>query len=351
MIILAKNFAKNNFKILTQNNDDLWYLSHIIDLEDTITAKTFRKIKIETKNESKARVERKPVMLTIKVTKVSFSKSTNNLRLLGTITDGPPDVSLGEHHTIEVDTNTELTINKNKLLSYQKDKLEQATQNETTQNLILIIDRDQALFAILKKYGYQKITTLKGQVQKKQLQETQSTDFFNIALKQLTEYVERYKIKNIIVGGPNFWLGEIKKRSANNKNMIYCVLNGSGEDGLKELLKRNELKTVLQKEKASQELTLVEELLTTISKNEKLASYGIESTIQAANASAIKKLLITDKFIQRARESTQYEKVDKLLFEVDQNNAEIHIISSEHEGGAKLDGLGGLGALLRFEML
>jgi protein pelota len=34
----------------------------------------------------------------------------------------------------------------------------------------------------------------------------------------------------------------------------------------------------------------------------------------------------------------------------EQTKAEIYIISSEHEGGKKLDGLGGMGAILRYKL-
>ena len=35
---------------------------------------------------------------------------------------------------------------------------------------------------------------------------------------------------------------------------------------------------------------------------------------------------------------------------VDKTKGEIEIISSEHEGGKKLDGLGGIAAILRFKL-
>ena len=34
---------------------------------------------------------------------------------------------------------------------------------------------------------------------------------------------------------------------------------------------------------------------------------------------------------------------------VESMQGKVHIISSEHDGGKKLDGLGGLGALLRYK--
>jgi protein pelota len=35
---------------------------------------------------------------------------------------------------------------------------------------------------------------------------------------------------------------------------------------------------------------------------------------------------------------------------VESNSGKIHIISREHEGGKKLDGIGGIGAILRYKV-
>ncbi len=61
-------------------------------------------------------------------------------------------------------------------------------------------------------------------------------------------------------------------------------------------------------------------------------------------------LIPTMLLIQDYRKKDKYEKLDYLMKTVDQTKGSVHIISSEHEAGQKLKGLGGLAAILRFKL-
>ncbi|MDP6600013.1 MAG: mRNA surveillance protein Pelota, partial [Candidatus Woesearchaeota archaeon] len=63
-----------------------------------------------------------------------------------------------------------------------------------------------------------------------------------------------------------------------------------------------------------------------------------------------KKLLITDSFIQKRRNENKYEEIEETMRTVDSTKGDILIIRSEHEAGKKLDGLGGIAAILRFKL-
>ncbi|MBI3035746.1 mRNA surveillance protein Pelota, partial [Candidatus Woesearchaeota archaeon] len=93
----------------------------------------------------------------------------------------------------------------------------------------------------------------------------------------------------------------------------------------------------------------VEELLAEIAKNN-LAAYGLKETESASLMGAVKELLITDSFIQKSRSENFYNRVEDIMKVVDKTKGEVEIISSEHEGGKRLDGLGGIAAILRFKM-
>ena len=86
-----------------------------------------------------------------------------------------------------------------------------------------------------------------------------------------------------------------------------------------------------------------------ISKNN-LASYGLKETKEAALIGAVKTLLITDNLIQQKRIENQYEEIEEIMKTVDNTKGDILVISSEHEAGKKLDGLGGIAAILRFKL-
>ncbi len=93
----------------------------------------------------------------------------------------------------------------------------------------------------------------------------------------------------------------------------------------------------------------MEELLEEISKDGPVVN-GLKQVKQVVGAGAVKVLLITDSFIQKQREKEKYEEIDEMLNLVESMRGTINIISSDNDAGKKLDGLGGIGALLRYKL-
>ena len=65
---------------------------------------------------------------------------------------------------------------------------------------------------------------------------------------------------------------------------------------------------------------------------------------------AVKILLITDSLMQKLREKNDFQKLDILMKNVESQKGEIHIISTEHDSGKKLNGLSGIAAILRYKL-
>ncbi|MBI2646883.1 mRNA surveillance protein Pelota, partial [Candidatus Woesearchaeota archaeon] len=74
MKLLYSNLRKGEVKILTQNLDDLWYLSTIVEPNDIAQGKTLRKIKSTSDEEKSKEAIKKPVFIKLEVEKVEFSK-------------------------------------------------------------------------------------------------------------------------------------------------------------------------------------------------------------------------------------------------------------------------------------
>src|SRR3989338_3204286 len=352
MKLLHSNLKRGEIKVLTQNLDDLWYLSNIIEPKDIVQGKTLRKIKLQSSEEKSKEASKRQVFLAIEVEKVEFAKYSNILRVAGVIREGPEDVPLGEHHTFNVDENTSITIIKEQWLKYQLDKLKEAYSEKKSSILICIHDREDAYFALMKKYGYEVLVHIEGEVQKKREENTKKENFYLSVMKKMEEYVERYQIKQVILASPAFWkedlMDEIKDAEL-KKKIITATCSSATKNGIEEVIKRPEVKEALKQERAAKEMIKVEELFAEISKNN-LAAYGLKETEKAANMGAVKELLVTDSLIQKSRQENFYREVENIMKTVDKTKGEIEIISSEHDGGMKLDGLGGIGAILRFKM-
>lgn len=341
---------KGLVRLLIDSHDDFWYVSQLIDPGDVVSGKTYRKVKMGGDAE-KTRVEKKPITLSLEVEKVEFSKTQDALRILGLVTQAEEDIPKGAYHSLTITENYELTLTKTKWLSFHKERLEQATQ--TTQTiLITLLDREQVVFAITKNYGYEVLSKVSGEVQKKDERSLAKGSFYEEIIKLINEYVLRFKLEHIIIASPAFWKDEFAKHIKDQnlkKKIVFALCHDVSEQSIKEVLVRPEVQTILKQERSAKEMQLIGTLLEQISKQSKVA-YGMDETQKAADAGAIETILVTDELIRERRMNNTYERLDQLFQLVDAGKGTIHIISTDHEGGKTLAGLGGMGALLRFNI-
>jgi len=350
MKIIKNNSKKGEIKVKVDNLDDLWYLSNIIDKNDFIKGKTIRKIKIGEKEQRNVKIIKKPVFLKLQTEKIEFS--SDYLRISGKITESPEDIPHGSYHTFNLEENSVITIIKEKWLKFQLDKLKEASQEKIAKILIVVLDREDSLFALMQKKGYKLLTKLKGDVIKKAVEENKKSNFYLDIINQIKDYDKRYSFSKIIIASPIFWKEELIKELKDDelkKKIIQASCSSADSNGINEVLKRPETQEALKQDRISKEINLVEELLKEISKNN-LAVYGLKQTKEAVNAGAVKSLILTDSFIQKQREKENYEEIDLMLKTTESIKGEVNIISSDHDGGKKLDGLGGVGAILRYKL-
>jgi protein pelota len=349
MKTIKKDLKHGIITIRTDSLDDLWYLSHLVEPGDVVRGRTERKIKIGDSDARKQAVVKKTVTLTLKVEKVEFHKYSNVLRISGLIEEGPDDIPKGSHHTISVEESTVLTIIKDKWLNYQLDKLYEATTSIKQKILAVLFDREEAIIALLKTRGYELLTKFKGDVSKKGVDEKVKGNLYKMIIDKLQEYEKRYDMKNIIIASPSFWKEYLLKEMSPEmaKKCTQATISAVDESAISELMKRPELKTVLEKDKAAKEIQMVDNLLKEISKDN--ACYGIKDCKEKVGIGAVKELFVTDNFILELREKDNYKDIDKLMRDCENADGKIHIISTD-DAVKKLDGLGGVAGVLRWKI-
>jgi protein pelota len=333
-------------KLKVEHPEDLWYLNNMIDPGDTVSGKTLRKLKPT----EEAKAERKLVFMAIQVEKIDYSPQ--ELRVSGKVLEGPEDVPHGSYHTFSIEQGNIITLTKPEWLGYQLDYLKEATTVKVPKIIICVFDREEAVFAKLTRDGYTMLTTIKGKVAKKAVDEKVKETFYESIIAQLEEYDKRFALDKIILASPAFWKEELYKVLTNQelkKKIIQATCSGVDETAIAEVLKRKETQQALQAERVSKEMSIVEDLFLAIAKKGP-AAYGKKEVAQAAEAGAIEHLLVTDKLIQQSRAESKFQELDQTMKQVDRAKGRVWIISTEHEGGKKLQGLGGIGALLRYKL-
>ncbi len=349
MKILVPDFRKG-VKVAIESAEDLWYLSHIIEAGDSVSGRTERKIKLGGEGEN-AKISKKRIFLKVAVEKVEFHRYSDVLRVSGKVVSESEDVPRGSYHTFDLTEGEAVTIEKGEWLKYQKDRLFEAAKEDAGSMMAVILERDEAEFFLIKRYGHEKILSLSGDVPKKGLDERKESTFFQDVIKKMEEYLERYNLHKIILASPAFWKEDLLKhvRSDRLRSKIVTATCSSGNNAINEVLTRPEVAHILKEDKASQELKAVDELLSEIGK-ERNAAYGKGEAASSAKAGAVLRLLITDGLIHKARDDGTYSRLDSIMRDVDKKGGEIRIISSESDAGKKLDGLGGIGAILRYKV-
>ncbi|PIN87246.1 mRNA surveillance protein pelota [Candidatus Woesearchaeota archaeon CG10_big_fil_rev_8_21_14_0_10_44_13] len=352
MKIIYSDLRKGEVKVNIDSMDDLWYLSNVIEKGDFVKGQTIRKIKLGGEEDRKSDIVKKKVFLKIRVEEIEFHKYSNILRVSGTIAEGPEDISRGSHHTFSLEENTTITIEKASWPNYQVKRLREAAEQKQANILICVMDREDAYFAIMKKFGYEILTSIRGDVQKKSIDTAKGKEFYNEIKEILSQYDKKYVPNSIVVASPAFWKEDFMKAVKDEqlrKKIVLATCSSCDEKAFNEVLKRPELHEVLRQDKAAKEIMLVEELLSEISKDA-LAVYGFKEVENAVNSGAVKILLITDNFINSLKQTNRYSQANSLLRNAEAMKGEINIISSDHDGGKKLDGLGGIAGILRYRM-
>jgi len=348
--IIKKDYSRGYVQLIIDKPEDLWHLSQVILPGDFVKTKSLRKIEKGGGERAKA-VVRKPMLLKIEVKKVEFQRSFNSLKVLGTVVEGPEDVPHGTHHSFQLEEGNLIGLEKKEFLGFQIKRLDEAEKNTGNKILICAVDRGEGYFALLKNYGFESLGKIEGETEKKDKRTKSVDDFYGLLVKQLEDYDARFNFYKIILGGPAFWKEELYEKLDDKikKKTVLVNCNNSGEAGISEIIKRDELRKVLKEERVQEEIFIVEEILKEIGKEGKVC-YGFKDVKNALNSGAIEKLAVSDSLIKSLMEENNFDELNEIMRLTEKIKGEVCIISHEHEAGAKLDGLGGIAALLRYKI-
>jgi len=343
MKIIQKDVKKGIIKVIPQHQDDLWLLSQVILAGAFASAKTTRKVKI-----SETKVEKKTYYLKLKVEKAVYEHDV--LRISGSVESENDDIPKGSAHSFSIEPNNDIKIEQ-EWFSYMIDKIEDATK-EKAKVLLVVLDRENVYFAQMTHQGYKILSSFEGDVEKKDNDITGNGNFYSDVTKKLKDYDGRFGVDSIVVASPAFFKEDFMKQLNDDnlkKKIILATCSSVSENAFTELMKRDEVKGALKQERIREELAIVDELLTEVSKEGK-CTYGFEHVKAATEAGAVDKFIITTNIIEDYREKEKFAELENLMKLVEQINGKVVIVTSSNDAGKKLDGIAGIAALLRYKI-
>jgi protein pelota len=213
---------------------------------------------------------------------------------------------------------------------------------------ILAMEENEAVVAVLRQYGVQKMADVAGHVSGKRHAPTKGDEeaFFDEILLALRDYRPEGQAP-LLVLGPGFakerFLAYARaKEPALVKGAAVEGTGQAGMTGIHEALKRGVVDRVAKDQRVARETALVERFLEAVAAD-KPAAYGLAHVRRAAELGAAEVVLVTDALVR--------EGAGEALLDVARaTGAEAHVVSTLHEAGKRLGSLGGAGALLRYRV-
>ena len=352
MKIINEDEKEGIVEIVPETLDDLWHLSHIVEVGDNASSKTTRRIQDNTGDKIRSdRGVKRTFYLGLDIENVSFHLFTGKLRLTGVITRGPEDlIPLGSHHTLEVKLNTPITIKKTRWPKWAIKRLNQAIDaSKKLSAIIVVLEDDTATVGLMRQFGIEYYGPIKGSVSGKRIidknRQKNIVKFYEKVIESITKFDS---IQNIVIAGPGFVKNDFfdylkDKHSDLAKISIVEGTGSGGRNGIAEVLKKGTVEKLTSENRVAIEMGAVDNLLSEIGRNSSKVVYGPKQTQNAINMGAVSQLLILDTQVAGQDMGDAMDMVENM-------KGEVMVISSEHEGGKQLESLGGMAAILRYEI-
>lgn len=347
MKITFKDLKHGEIKLIPENLDDIWHLYNIIDEGDLVRAVSFRTDEQKDDKKRSKKAEKKRMKIGLRVSEVKFHEFSDRLRIHGKIEEASQD--LGSFHTLNIDAEKmdKLSIIKEQWKDHQLKRIDEAVKQSQEAILTFVsLDEDTATIAILRHSGVQWITDIDSKRSGKMFESVDtSKEYFG----EILFVVKTNKSKDtmLVIVGPGFSKDHFinfgkEKEPQLFENFITHGTGQSGMNGIHEAIKTGVIKQITKENRVVFETTLIEKLFEEIKKSG-LATYGEKEVKNAIINGAVERLLITDVLVRK----TEGEDLLKLA---KQANSEFTIINTQHEAGKKMEGIGGVAALLRYKI-
>jgi protein pelota len=348
MRVLKKDLAHGLVKLLAENPDDLWHLRHLVEPGDIVHAVTYRREERATDMVRPEKSERRRMYLGVEVENVEFHDFSDRLRIHGLIRDGPDDVNMGAHHTLNIEVGDDVKVQKQRWRGYELDRIQEAVRATRRPSVIIVaIDDEVAVFTAVRQSGVETLSeirgpgTLKGQDRPAK---GAMEDYFAELLEELLRV--RGDGAPVIVVGPGFkrtdFIEYVREKAPEGADALVTEGTGqSGMVGVQEAIKRGMVSRVVEGARVEFETHLIESLMASIGKGDGMSTYGLEHVRRAVEAGAAERVLVSDDVVREGPITSLLEAAEGL-------GSTVTVISTVHEAGERLSRMGGIAALLRY---
>lgn len=310
--------------------------------------------------------------LTIRVKSTFFDPVISTLRVSGVVCVENDHVSMGVHHTLEIEPQRSLTIIK----PNGWDSVAKATLNEALSD-----DKNGALAAVVMQEGLANIclitefrtvlkTRIESPVPKKRdaaaEQDAGLNRFYAKVLASLTRAVDFGGSRPLLLASPGFVATDFKeyiaKQGRDKSDKVLTAVakqatvihsNTGHLHSLNEVLKSPEVLSKMTNMKFSKEIQYIDSFFDMLKLDDGRAWYGARAVEKAVAEGAVGPgggVLLINNSLFRSQELDTRKRYVSLVDKVKNDGGEARILSSDHESGERLKMMGDVAAILNYPM-
>ncbi|RAL00631.1 putative translation factor pelota [Aspergillus ibericus CBS 121593] len=392
---LIKNKIEHNgsgtVTLCPEEPEDMWHAYNLIRPNDLLRASAIRRVTStqETGSTTSARVH---LMLEIRVKNLDFDPQSSQLHVSGTIVNETAHTKIGQHHTLDLELNRNFTLEKEVgadgegvgwdsiAVQMLKDAVDEGG-NRRAEAVAVVMQEGLAHICFIGQFQ----TILKQKVEMSVPRKRHGggdhdkgmSKFFQVTLDTLLRQLEfntnsaaltsNEAVRPVLLASPGFVAAGFQKYIQSVASTttpalkrllpsIVVVHSASGYlHSLAEVLQSPAVKTILADTKYARETKLMDDFLEQLRKETNKATYGPREVESAVDQGAVGRgggVLIISNRLFRSQDVAERKRWVSLVDRVrDIEGGEVRVLSSDHESGRRLDGLGGVAALLTFPIV
>ena len=354
--------------------EDMWFTYNLIRPTDTLRASAIRRVTTEssTGSTSSTRIH---TTLSIRVTGLDFDPQSSQLHVSGRIAEETKYTKVGQYHTLDLELHRNFTLEKAEGWdSVARDLVKEACDPvKSSEAWAVVMEEGMANLCVLTGSRTVLRQRIEGRVPRKRGGLGQGDHdkglgkFFGTVLETLLRHLDLAESKPILLASPGYTASNFLKHimeaatRTGNKPLLaqkanFLVVHSSSGHlyALNEVLGQPEVLAKLKDTKFTRETKLMDEFMTLLRKDDGRAWYGPREVEKAAEQGALGRgggvLMISDALF-RAQDVAIRRRWVTLVDKVrDVEGGDVRVLSSEHESGKKLAGLGGIAAILTFPL-
>ncbi|KIW69235.1 mRNA surveillance protein pelota, variant [Phialophora macrospora] len=384
------NDGSGSVTLCPEEPEDMWHAYNLIRPADLLTASAIRRVTTESASTGSTASQRVHTNLTIRVKSTDFDPQAGQLHVSGQIARENRYTKIGQFHTLDLELNRNFTLEKEVegdnggegWDSVARAQLEEAIdQTRGAEAVAVVMQEGLANICFITQFQTVLRQRVEVSVPRKRTGAGRSADhdkglqkFFGTVLdtlmRQLQSLLENKDSSThfpILLASPGFtaagflkYISETASAKGDKllqdlvKRKAFIVIHSSSGHlhSLNEVLKSPEVLVRLKDTKYARETSLMDDFFALLRKDDGRAWYGpreVETCVEKGAVGRGGGVLLISNALFRSQDVATRRRWVRLVDQVrDVEGGEVRVLSSDHESGKRLEGLGGIAAILTF---